>query len=424
MSKEYQLIKADIEQPRGKTKTELDKLIKSWREGKNQGASEILAVASLLEENDSISNAVHGIGNTSYSIELANKFNEYLVSGAPENPEFSRLAKKYLLDNKVHLFTAGLGSATGALYCALSGVGVAGGEVVTTSLNYMGVINAIVMAGAIPKFVDVDQGTWNMYPGSMQKALSKNTKAVVLTHLNNCNSIEPYADLLDGEHRDIPLIQDASLAVGSRANGLLPGIINKGNGGVTIYSLAVSKNISGLGGAMVVANDDEIIHFINSMANQGLNLRGGEDLVNFGTNFKMSEICAVIALEHLKRCESIMLKRKSIQDHYDECLAGLVNSGKVILQDLGDETIVTHYGISVPDRRSLAAILYDKYSIQTGIWHTHHMQPIYKEYLGHKVPKLPVTESLENRIMFLPFHTDLSKKDVELICDAIALELS
>jgi dTDP-4-amino-4,6-dideoxygalactose transaminase len=61
--------------------------------------------------------------------------------------------------------------------------GITSGEVITTSLNFMGVPNAIMLAGATPKFADINPDTYNLDPAALEAAVTPRTAAIVVVHL-------------------------------------------------------------------------------------------------------------------------------------------------------------------------------------------------------------------------------------------------
>ena len=421
MTKEYTLIHPDIDPGRGRTRQLLDELISSWREGKNEGAAEIAAVVDLLSDTENLP-AIYRLQKGGLAERLSREFASFLVEMKGSPPILKRVARDRGW-KEVPLYVSCVGQATGALYAALAANKVSGGEVITTSLNYVGVVNAIILAGATPRFVDVDERTWCMDPDDVAKAITKKTRAIILTHLNQFVDLEPFYEILRGKGDDITLIQDASLAIGSTLNGMRPGLLNLGSG-VTVMSLTVSKPISGLGGAIITSHDFSLLERIITIAYQGIGIAGGGDCKSFGANLKLSGLNAAIALERLKRREEIFARRRQLRVLYNEGLLPLVEKGAVTLQDVGDEAVFAHYGVLVPDRESLAKALYERHRIQLGLWHVHHLQPIYREKFEASKRKLPRSEGLAGKLTFLPFHTRLSDEDVSFICDVLVKELS
>ncbi|MFH0800713.1 MAG: DegT/DnrJ/EryC1/StrS family aminotransferase [Pseudomonadota bacterium] len=383
----------------------------------------IAAVGSLLARDDLAAVAFQPMAGGAIE-RFVREFLAFITGGCnPDSPVLKRAARAFG-QGSLPLSAAGIGSATGAIAASLSALDAAGGEVIATSLNYTGVINAIVIAGAIPRFVDCDPANWCMDPSAAARAVTKKTKAIVLTHLNEFVDLAPFMDLLEKKGLDIPVIQDASLAVGSMRNGLRPGLVNIGTHGATVFSLTISKIITGMGGAIITSNDQGFVERVATIAHQGISLTSGNDLEEFGANYKMSAINAVIAAECLKRRETLFARRRKLKELYDEGLSRLVHKGKVVLQATDPGTVITHYGLLLPGRERLAPPLHQCHNIQTGQWHCHHMEGIYCGLPGKKAGKLAATERIAPDLTFLPFHTGLSDEDVGVICRALEEEIN
>lgn len=413
----YPLIHPAFDPPLGKGLELINELIKMKHKGENEGGDEILALAELLMKEERLPEANYIPSEGGAVHKLTFEFLQFLCS-------FRSIKHPLLVDfgkrqgsNEIPLHICGVGSATTALVASLIANDITDGEIITTSLNFIGVPNAIVLAGLTPKFVDIDPSNLCMDVASLKKAISKKTKAVILVHFNQVVDLSSVDELFTEKGLEIPLIQDASLAVGSTCKGMPAGLVNLGKGGVTVYSFATSKILSGLGGAVVISHDLSLIERIRSIAYQGQDFRNIEEISNFGANFKMNDMNAVLVSEQLKKRKSIFDKRRHLKSLYDSKLSQLVKAGKIEIQEVSEESIVTHYGILVPDRNSFAQRMSMR-GIQIGLWHTTHLQKIYQKRFKLKSGTLPVTESIAGRIAFLPFHTKLNDEDVEYICDA------
>lgn len=423
MAREYRLIHPDIAPPRGRTRELVEELVRSWREGKNEGGNEIAAAVALLGSSSELCHLFQ-LTEEGALFRFLREWGTFIqVSEKSSCPLLERFRKERGWE-RVPLHVLGFSSATGALYVALTAAGVAGGEVVTASFNYVGVPNAIVAAGATPRFVDIDPGTWCMDPRSCSRAIGKSTRAILLTHVNAAADLEPYDDLFRRRGLDFPLIQDASLSAGSTCRGMRPGLINLGRGGMTVMSLSISKIFSGLGGGVLLGNDPSLMAQAYEIAHQGLDPADPSRIATFGLNFKMSALSAAIALEQFKRRGEILARRRRIRALYEEHLAHLISSGRVALQELDEEAVVTHFGVVLPmEQMPLARRLWERHRIEIGVWHAHHEQEIYRHLLRHRLPRLERTEALSKRLAFLPFHTMMRDEDVAFICRALAKEL-
>ena len=422
MKTEYYFVHPDIDEGGGETKELISKLALSWRAGANEGGGAIAAVAALLTDPE-VSTLAFKLVEGGPNHRLAKDFSAFLTQDVPKTSKYIAKSMQYNEITSLPLFATGLGTATGAMTAALIALGAAGGEVIVTSLNYVGVLNAVIMAGAIPRFVDIDPLTFCMDPASMEEALTENTKAVIITHLNECMDLLPFMEALERKGIDIPVLQDASLAVGSMRGGVKPGLINIGAQGMTVFSLSISKIISGMGGAMLTSNDEVITKRIAAIAYQGLSLMNTQVIDEYGMNGKMSAINALIASENLKRCDALFARRRTLREIFDATLLPLAKRGKLRLQQLSSEAVVTHYAVVVKERGLLAKRLIDRHGIQSALWHCFHRERLYEDLLGKRSPSLKHTEVLGKNFLFLPFHTRLTDDDARAICKALEIEL-
>ena len=116
-------------------------------------------------------------------------------------------------------FAVGVGSGTEALHLALWGVGVGpGDEVVTSALTYFATVEAILLCGAKPVFVDVEPGGFNMDPERLGAVLGPRTRAVVPVHLfGRCADMPRLSAVVEGA--GCALVEDAAQAIGAARGG-------------------------------------------------------------------------------------------------------------------------------------------------------------------------------------------------------------
>jgi len=419
--KEHRLICPDPDPAGSEVSEHVSALAKAWREGE---ASQISALADLLSDASALPD-LFKITPGGPTYRFLTDFLRY-VREAPGRPgAWLERVKEGRGLGEIPVSVAGFGSATGALTAALSAAGAAGGEVVTSSLNYVGVINAIAASGAVPRFVDIDPSTWCMDADAAARAVTGKTRAIILTHLNIFADIWPYEELFHRRGFDFPLIQDASLAIASTREGARPGLVNVGPNGLTVMSLTVSKIFSGMGGAVATSHDQGILEVMHEIAHQGVSQSNPGELSFFGMNCKMSAINAAIAHAQLRRREEIVSRRRRLRAAYEKSLAPLVREGMVSLQELGEETVPTHFGVVLPlERKEVSTSLQQRFNVQTGLWHAHHLQKLYRILLGNSRTRLPATEKLANGLLFLPFHTALTEDDVKFICSSLSSVIS
>ncbi|MCL5676435.1 MAG: DegT/DnrJ/EryC1/StrS family aminotransferase [Firmicutes bacterium] len=172
---------------------------------------------------------------------------------------------RYILGDEVEAFeneaaqwlgvrhAAGVASGTDALLLSLLALGVGpGDEVVTTPYTFIATATAIVRAGAVPVFVDIDPVTFNIDPERVAAAIGPRTRAILPVHLfGQPADMGALRDLAD--RHGLWLLEDACQAFGARIGERAVG----GLGHAGCFSFFPSKNLGGAGdGGLVVTNDE------------------------------------------------------------------------------------------------------------------------------------------------------------------------
>jgi 8-amino-3,8-dideoxy-alpha-D-manno-octulosonate transaminase len=220
-----------------------------------------------------------------------------------------------------HAFAAAMGarhavgvtSGTAALMTALAALGVGpGDEVIVPTYTWIATINAVVVLGAVPVFVDIDDSL-TMDPRAVEAAVTPATKAILPVHMRGAGAdIGALVDL--AKRRRLRLVEDAAQAVGGRYRGRRLGTF----GDVGAFSLQYHKVITTGEGGMVVTDDaglyDRAVryHDQGSARMQELDetLPGANPLM-IGLNFRMSEITGAIGLVQLGRMDGIVERMRA-----------------------------------------------------------------------------------------------------------------
>ncbi len=224
-----------------------------------------------------------------------------------------------LESSQVHAFEAGLqstlgvaraigvSSGTAALRVALAALGVGcGDEVIVPAFTFIATVNAVVTAGAVPVFCEVDD-TLTMDPVDLATKITPRTAAIMPVHLEN---VVADMDAILKVARDIPVIEDSAQAIGATYNDRSAGTI----GAIGCFSLQAQKNITTGEGGAVVTNDDALGLRAARYQDQGGQFitqhgssRGGELGEPFvGENLRMTEIAGAIATIQLGRLNGLI----------------------------------------------------------------------------------------------------------------------
>lgn len=323
-------------------------------------------------------------------------------------------AKKILL---THSCTAALEMA--AILC---GVGP-GDEVILPSYTFVSTVNAFVLRGARPVFVDIRPDTLNLDETLIEQAISPRTRAVVPVHYAGIGcAMEPILEI--ARRHGLIVVEDAAQGVcasyGRRYLGTL--------GELGCYSFHETKNfISGEGGALVV-NDERFLEQAEIIREKGTNrsqfFRGEVDKyswVDIGSSFLPSEMIAAFLYAQLEESEKITEKRTRIWNAYHERLERLESAGKLRRPIVPPECRHNaHLYYILLDSLETRSRLIDwmKADDIHPVFHyvPLHTSPMGKKLCGGEPPRLPVTEDVADRLLRLPCYYELEPADIDRVC--------
>ncbi|MAX71858.1 MAG: L-glutamine--2-deoxy-scyllo-inosose aminotransferase KanB [Flavobacteriaceae bacterium] len=204
-------------------------------------------------------------------------------------------------------------SGTAAVSVALASAGVgAGDEVIMPTFTFVASFEAIMMLGAIPVLVDIDD-TLTLDPKAVEAAITDKTKAVMVVHM--CGSMADLNALQDiCNAKDLILVEDACQAIGATYEGKPLGSV----GDLGCFSFDFVKTITcGEGGAVITNKEDYYInadHYSDHGHDHIGNDRGAETHPFLGYNFRISELHAAVGLAQVKRLpEFLEIQRKYLK---------------------------------------------------------------------------------------------------------------
>ncbi len=209
-------------------------------------------------------------------------------------------------------------SGTTALWVALKAAGVkAGDEVIIPAYTFIATASAVLLANAIPVFVDIDEKTLNMDPVLIDAAITEKTKAIMPVHIaGNPADLDKICDV--GKKHGIAIVEDAAQAHGAEWNGKKVGAIGKGG----IFSFQTSKNMSAGEGGAIITNDDDFKEACFSYHNCG-RVSGGEwyEHQHLGGNFRLNALAASMLMPQLDSIGADMDLRDANKQKLDDALA-------------------------------------------------------------------------------------------------------
>jgi dTDP-4-amino-4,6-dideoxygalactose transaminase len=300
-----------------------------------------------------------------------------------------------------------------------------GDEVIVPSFTFVSTVNAFVLRGARPVFIDIRPDTLNLDESQLERLISQRTRAIVPVHYAGVGcEMEEILGIAD--RFEIPVVEDNAHGLFGRYRGRSLGTL----GCLATLSFHETKNIScGEGGALLI-NDPRYLERAEILREKGTNrsrfFRGQVDKytwVDVGSSFLPSDILAAFLYAQLESWEQIQCARERIWKHYFVHLADWADRLGVRLPHIPahcEQSYHMFYMLmpSTAQRDSLIRHLKER-----GVLSVFHYMPLHLSDMGRicaaREVACPVTEQVSERLIRLPFYNQLTGDDQARIIDAI-----
>jgi len=340
--------------------------------------------------------------------------------------EFSRRCHAFLeekLGVKKALLTS---SCTHALEMMALLLDIApGDEVIIPSFTFVSTVNAFVLRGAKPVFIDVRPDTLNLNEKLLSGLITDRTKAVVPVHYAGVGC--EMDDILNiARDANLAVLEDNAHGLFGKYNGQYLGTF----GSLASQSFHETKNFScGEGGALLI-NNPKLVERAEIIREKGTNrsrfFRGMVDKytwVDVGSSYLLSDILAALLYAQFEKHEIIQHKRKTIWKTYQDGLADWAAANDVQLPHIPNhcEQAYHMYYMLLPSletRTRLMAYLKGK-GINTFLLYLPlHLSDMGKKF-GGQAGDCPVTERVSDQLLRLPFHNSLEQEMQQKVIEAI-----
>lgn len=318
-------------------------------------------------------------------------------------------------------------SATGALEMIALALDIQpGDEVILPSYTFVSTANAFALRGAKLVFVDIEMDTLGIDPVLVEQAISDKTKAIVAVHYaGNACQIEKLKSISTA--RNIPLIEDAAMAFGSKRHGQALGTF----GDFGVVSFDITKHISATQGGLLIINNLTFRQSCHEIYHNGTNriafAEGNVpyyEWVNIGSKFQMPEVNAAILQAQLREKNTILEKLNQLSFWYRKHL----KLGQ--LQVYMHQSYLNEYNyhsiyliLHSRDQRKMLEENLKKYGIEALF---HYIPLNDSAYARSKNidSQTPNAFHIASYLLRLPFHSKITEEDVVNICGIIQNSLS
>jgi len=349
------------------------------------------------------------------------------LSLGPKLAEFEQVFANYIGTKRA----VAVNSGTSGLFLCMLALGIEpGDEVITTPFTFIASATSVMMAGARPVFVDIDPISLNIDPANIESGITARTKAIVAVEVfGNPAGLDRLCEI--AQKHNLAVIEDSCEALGSALNGKKVGTF----GSMSVFGFYPNKQITTGEGGMIVTDNDSLADMCVSLRNQGRG-KGSSWLEHerLGYNFRLSDINCALGIVQLSRIDQTKAKRRQVVKWYQEILA---DEDRLIVPtepdgcDMSWFVFVVRLAPSVADVSGLAngftlaqrdRILQAMRSqnIQVSNYFPPvHLQPFMVEQFGYSQGDFPVTEAVSKSTIALPFHNNLTKDEVAIVCKTL-----
>ncbi len=300
-----------------------------------------------------------------------------------------------------------------------------GDEVIIPDFTFVSTVNAFVLRGAKPVFLDIRPDTLNLNESRLEAALTPKTKAIVPVHYAGVGcEMDSIMDV--ARRHNMAVVEDNAHGLFGKYKGKYLGTF----GSMASQSFHETKNFtSGEGGALLI-NDPVLVERAEIIREKGTNrsrfFRGQVDKytwVDIGSSYLPSDILAAFLFAQFEQHEKIQLHRKHVWEMYYAGLKDWANSHDVQLPCIPNHCEQSYHMFymllpSLELRQNLIAYLRER-----GIYSVFHYLPLHLSDMGQnfggKVGDCPVTERVSDQLIRLPFHNSLSSSEQEQVIDLL-----
>jgi len=306
----------------------------------------------------------------------------------------------------------GFNSGTSALHIALLLLNVGpGDEVITTPCTFVATSWAISYVGAKPVYVDIEDETFNLDPGRIEKAITSRTKAIMPVHLyGHPFNLDPILEIC--RRHNLPLVEDAAQAHGATYKGKGIGTF----GAVSGFSFYPGKNLGAYGeGGALVTNNAAFAARARSLREHGSTQRYYHDEI--GYNYRMEGIQGAVLGVKLKHLESWTRERRRVAQRYNELLAG---TPLQLPREADYAQSAWHlYVVRHPRRDELKKHL-EANQVGCALHYPLplHLQKAYA-HLGYKEGDFPIAEKAARQCLSLPIFPELTEAQIQRVASVM-----
>ena len=347
------------------------------------------------------------------------------ITMGPKTLEFEESFEKLIGEGHCTAVSSG----TAALHLALMACGIGpGDEVILPALDFIAGANMVRIVGAEPVLADCESyENWNISIEDVRKKINDRTRAVMCVHYAGypcrMDQLVPLC-----KENGLALIEDVAHAPGGTFEGKALGTF----GDVGCFSFFTNKNLSVGEGGMVVTIDEKLHESVRLLRSHGMTTltldrhRGraiSYDVLQPGLNYRIDEMRAAIGCVQLEKLRAANQQRGEWVRQYYAGLAGVKNISIPYVDYAVDDSTYHIFPILLEEGVGRDSVIG---SLKTrGVQASIHYPALseFQAYAGLRGEDTPIASSISRRELTLPLYPTMGKKNVEIVCQALAESL-
>jgi len=312
-----------------------------------------------------------------------------------------------------------MNSCTSALFLVVKALGITG-EVIMPSFTFVATANAVVTAGAVPVFADIEGDTCNISPWDIEDKITSRTEAIMPVHFagHPCN-MEAIMEI--AEKHGLAVIEDSAETLGGTYDGQMAGSF-----GIGCFSFFPTKNMTTGEGGMLTTNDDALADKVRALVGHGLVKTPYEResverpwyrVAKYpGYNFRMSDILGALGCEQLKRLPEMNARRREIAAYYCKELAEVE---QIILPTERENCTHVYQIFTIKVKTPIVRDTFVARLRERGVMAAVHFDPPLHHMEIFPDADLPVTDVISKRIVTLPMFPDMTQEQIEYVVETV-----
>ncbi|MGD0466159.1 MAG: DegT/DnrJ/EryC1/StrS family aminotransferase [Gammaproteobacteria bacterium] len=304
-------------------------------------------------------------------------------------------------------YCVGVGSGTDALALTIKAFDIGpGDEIITVSHTALATVAAIVIAGAVPVLVDIEEDYYTIDPAKITAEITSKTKAIIPVHLYG-QSCDMDAIMIIAKKHNLKVIEDCAQAHGAMYKGNKVGTI----GDAGCFSFYPTKNLGAIGdGGGVITNNKDLYERLRRIRQYGWDQNRVSQ--EPGVISRLDELQAAVLKVKLRYLDSDNQKRRDIVEQYNFFLN---QSSLVLPKERDNSKHVYHLYVVRSHERNLLKNQLSELGIEVGIHYMYpaHMHPGYSDKIRISIDGLYTTDQIIKEILTFPIYPEFDVNTIQ-----------